>query len=160
MPIVLARIDNRFVHGQILEAWLPYTKATSIIVASDEAANNLVQRMAMEASVPFGFNIQILEVRDAARRLMRREFEKWRVILIFGTSGDALRAVKLGIGIEEVNVGNIHFCPGKLQISPSVSVDKEDLDNFKALTDMGIRVVVRCVPSDPPRNIWEVVKRE
>ncbi|MBI4746036.1 MAG: PTS sugar transporter subunit IIB [Deltaproteobacteria bacterium] len=159
MSIALARIDNRFVHGQILEGWIPYTKATCIIVASDAAARNPVQKMAMETCVTCGLSIQTLEVADAVKRLLEGELDKSRVVLLFGTTEDALNAVKLGLELEELNVGNIHFCPGKLQISPSVSVDTEDLENLKALTDKGIKVVIRCVPSDPPRDIWEVVKR-
>lgn len=158
--IVLARIDNRFVHGQILEGWIPYTKATCIVVASDTAARSPIQRMAMETCATCGLKIHIFEVEDAVRRLIGGEFDEARVALLFGTPEESLRAVEYGLEIEEVNVGNIHFCPGKLQISPSVSVDKGDLDNFKALSDRGVRVVIRCVPSDPARNIWEVIKKE
>lgn len=157
--IVLARIDNRFVHGQILEGWIPYTRATCIVVASDTAARSPIQKVAMETCVTCGLKINIFEVEDAVRRLMRGEFDEERVAMLFGTPEESLRAVEYGLMIEELNVGNIHFCPGKLQISPSVSVDKVDLENFKALTDRGVRVVIRCVPSDPPRNIWEVIKR-
>ncbi|MDO8446590.1 MAG: PTS sugar transporter subunit IIB [Deltaproteobacteria bacterium] len=160
MGIVLARVDNRYVHGQILEGWIPYTKATYIVIASDAVARNPIQRMAMETCATCGLNIQILEVEDAVKRLMAGEFDKWRVILLFGTTEEALRAVELGLRIEELNIGNIHFCAGKFQIAPSVSVDTEDLENLKALSEKGIRVVIRCVPSDPSRNIWEVVKRE
>lgn len=160
MGIVLARIDDRFVHGQILEVWIPYTMATCIIVASDSAARNEIQKMAMEASVPYGFNIQTLEVESAVKRLLSGDFDKWRTALLFGTTEEALRAVELGLKVEELNIGNIHFCQGKHQISPSVSVDRAELENFKALSDRGIRVVIRCVPSDPPRDIWEVVKKE
>lgn len=159
MSIVLARIDNRFVHGQILEGWIPYTKATCIIVASDAAAANPVQKMAMETCVTCGISIQTLEVENAVKRLLEGEFDKYRVVLLFGTTEDALKAVNIGLELSELNVGNIHFCPGKLQISPSVSVDAADLENLRALTDKGIKVVIRCVPSDPSRDIWEVVKR-
>lgn len=160
MSIVLARIDNRFVHGQILEAWIPYTKATCIIVASDAAARNPVQKMAMETCGTCGLSIQTLEVENAVKRLLEGEFDKSRVVLLFGTTEDALKAVKLGLELEELNVGNIHFCIGKLQVSPSVSVDTADLENLKALTEKGIKIVIRCVPSDPSRDIWEVVKRK
>lgn len=160
MSIVLARIDNRFVHGQILEGWIPYTKATCVIVASDNVARNPIQMMAMETCETCGLKIHVYEVEEAVKRLSGGEFDRSRVVLLFGTTEDALRAVKAGLKIEELNVGNIHFCPGKMQISPSVSVDTVDLENLKALSESGIRVVIRCVPSDPSRYIWDVVKSE
>ncbi len=157
MAIVLARVDNRFVHGQILEGWIPYAKASCIVVASDSAANSPIQKMAMETCVSCGLKIWVLGVNDAVKRLMEGEFDDFRVVLLFGTTEEALRAVELGLKLEELNIGNIHFCPGKSQISPSVSVDARDLENLKALTNRGIRVFIRCVPSDPSRDIWDVV---
>lgn len=159
MSIVLARIDNRYIHGQILEGWIPYTKANCVVVASDAASRNPVQKMAMETCVTCGLSIYALEVEDAVKRLTAGEFDKWKVVLLFGTTGEALKATNLGLKLEEINVGNIHFCPGKFQISPSVSVDDEDLENLKALTDKGVKVVIRCVPSDKSHDIWDVVKR-
>ena len=35
MSLVLTRIDNRLIHGQILESWVPTLKANCIIVAND-----------------------------------------------------------------------------------------------------------------------------
>ena len=160
MAIVLVRIDNRFVHGQILEGWIPFTKATCIVVASDMAARSPIQKMAMEACETCGLKINVFDVEDAVNRLTKGEFDKARVVLIFGTTDEAVRALNLGLAVEEVNVGNIHFCPGKVQISPSVSVDKADLENFKVLSERGVRVVIRCVPSDPSRDVWDVVKSE
>lgn len=160
MAIVLARVDNRFVHGQILEGWIPYAKASCIVVASDIAAKNPIQKMAMETCVSCGLKIWVLGVDESVKRLLAGEFDASRVVLLFGTTGEALRAAELGLKLEELNIGNIHFCPGKFQISPSVSVDAEDLENLKALTNRGIRVFIRCVPSDPSRDIWDVIKSE
>ena len=83
MSIVLARIDNRFVHGQILEGWIPYTRATYVLVASDAAAKNPIQSLAMETCATCGLEIKVLGVEDAVIRLMRGEFDKWRLILFF-----------------------------------------------------------------------------
>lgn len=34
------RVDNRLIHGQIIEAWLPFTGAKYLIVADDALAEN------------------------------------------------------------------------------------------------------------------------
>ena len=52
MSIVLARIDSRLVHGQVLEAWVPYVDADCIVVANDEVAAASFQCMVMQAAVP------------------------------------------------------------------------------------------------------------
>ena len=40
--VALVRVDNRLVHGQVLEAWLPALDAHGILVADDEAAGNVL----------------------------------------------------------------------------------------------------------------------
>ena len=38
MDFTLIRVDSRLVHGQIIETWLPFLKATRIVVVNDEVA--------------------------------------------------------------------------------------------------------------------------
>ena len=40
MSIVLARIDDRLIHGQVMTSWLNYTGANKIIVIDDVTAND------------------------------------------------------------------------------------------------------------------------
>jgi len=47
MPLVLARIDCRLIHGQVVEAWVPHTSADSLIVANDDLAGNPFLRSVM-----------------------------------------------------------------------------------------------------------------
>ena len=50
--IALVRVDNRLVHGQILEAWMPRLRATALVVADDDAARSPLARAAMTLAVP------------------------------------------------------------------------------------------------------------
>ena len=38
MKIVLSRIDDRFIHGQVLTRWIKVNEADRIIIVSDEVA--------------------------------------------------------------------------------------------------------------------------
>ena len=38
--VILVRVDDRLLHGQIICSWVPYLKADSLIVCSDEAASD------------------------------------------------------------------------------------------------------------------------
>ena len=46
------RVDNRLVHGQVIEAWLPYTGARHLIVANDELAADALRQQIIELAVP------------------------------------------------------------------------------------------------------------
>lgn len=44
MNIVLARIDDRFIHGQILTRWIKVHAADRIIVVSDDIAQDEMRK--------------------------------------------------------------------------------------------------------------------
>lgn len=47
----LVRVDNRLIHGQVVEAWLPHLKVERVVVADDEAAQSPLIRAAMGLAV-------------------------------------------------------------------------------------------------------------
>ena len=41
--VSLIRVDDRLVHGQVTTTWVPYMKADTILVASDEVASDRIR---------------------------------------------------------------------------------------------------------------------
>ena len=148
MAIVLTRIDNRLIHGQVLESWVPTINANCIVVANDKIANSAMQKLLMEASVPKGIRVFIGSIEDVAGILASEELNHARIILLFATSTDALDAYRMGVSYEKLNLGNMHAGAGKVKCSCTIALDPEDVDNLNALDDEGIRIVSQCVPSD------------
>ena len=52
MPIELVRIDDRLVHGQIVQGWLKVIDINKIVVVSDAVANDRMQQMLLAMAVP------------------------------------------------------------------------------------------------------------
>ena len=50
--IALVRVDNRLVHGQILEAWVPFIKAKCIFVVDDNSASDFFCETVIRMAVP------------------------------------------------------------------------------------------------------------
>ncbi|WP_418730975.1 PTS sugar transporter subunit IIB, partial [Desulfovibrio sp.] len=46
------RVDNRLVHGQVIEGWLPYVAARHLIVANDAMSADLLQQQIVSLAVP------------------------------------------------------------------------------------------------------------
>jgi len=60
--IALVRVDNRLLHGQILEAWVPRLKVDRIVVADDEAAASPLAQAAMVLCLPPTLPVEVLPV--------------------------------------------------------------------------------------------------
>lgn len=148
MSIVLARIDNRLIHGQILEAWVPYVRADSIVVVNDAAATTPLQRLIMQAAVPRDILLEICAVDAAPALLASSELQGRRVLLLFADAADALRACHHKVGFDRLNLGNMHAADGKARYNCTIALDQNDIDRLNEIEATGIRVVAQSVPAD------------
>ncbi|WP_429885018.1 PTS system mannose/fructose/N-acetylgalactosamine-transporter subunit IIB [Geoalkalibacter halelectricus] len=158
MGIVLARIDNRLIHGQVLEAWIPFTHANCIVVANDELAGPSLRRAMMEASVPRSIKVIIAGVDEACRRLDELKPAASKVLVLFATSEDALRAFRRGLVFKELNLGNMHEGQGKYQLSCTIHLDEADVKNLLQLESAGVEIVSRCVPADRGQHWRKLIR--
>ncbi|MBW2452340.1 MAG: PTS sugar transporter subunit IIB [Deltaproteobacteria bacterium] len=158
MSIVLARIDSRLVHGQVLEAWVPHVKADCIVVANDEVAGVSFQRAVMEAAVPSSIKLVIGTLEEAVRILSSAELLKKRVLLLFSNSEDALELRQLGVIYDKLNLGNMHSSSGKDRYSCTIALDTEDINNLQKIEGQGVSIVCQCVPADRERTWHKLIQ--
>ncbi|WP_319466961.1 PTS sugar transporter subunit IIB [uncultured Pseudodesulfovibrio sp.] len=148
--MALVRIDNRLIHGQIIETWLPHTGASRIIVANDELAGDVLQQEIMSLAIPQSVTTLFVNVEGLAHELDKTSVDSPETILVlFSNCSDAKRAFDSGFGFENLNIGNVHYSPGKKQISPSVALSDEEEGCLRQLSRMGVILDFRCVPNDP-----------
>jgi len=151
MSLVLTRIDNRLIHGQVLESWVPFVNADCIIVANDDIAGNPLKRMMMQASVPSRMTVEIGAIEEIVALLQSGRYQQSRVLLLFGTTADALRAYRAGLEFNCLNLGNLHAEQGKAQLSCTVFLDPKDVDDLEYLDQHGVEISARCIPTDSVR---------
>ena len=158
MSIVLARIDSRLVHGQVLEAWVPYVNADCIVVANDEVAATSFQCMVMQAAVPSSVKLIISTLKDTATILSSTELLRKRVLLLFASSTDALKARQLGVDFLKLNLGNMHSSAGKDRYTCTIALDQEDIETLQLVEDQGVTIVSQCIPADREQNWHKLVR--
>jgi len=158
MSIVLARIDSRLVHGQVLEAWVPYVNADCIVVANDRVANEPFQKMVMQAAVPSSIKLIIGTLEETAVILQSADLLKKRVLLLFATSDDALRVRQLGVSYAKLNLGNMHSSAGKDRYTCTIALDQQDIELLQQVEDQGVAIVSQCVPADREQSWRKLIR--
>ncbi|NJD61243.1 MAG: PTS sugar transporter subunit IIB [Deltaproteobacteria bacterium] len=148
MPLVLVRVDCRLIHGQVVETWLPHTGANCLLVANDDLAGNTCLRTVMELAVPPSIHVMFCRLGDVASSLAEIDRAGEKAILLCATFEDALRIHRTGVRFPALNVGNLHYATGKVEISPSVFFSPEDFDAVHCFCHSGIAVNVRATPFD------------
>ena len=145
------RIDNRLVHGQVIEAWIPYLGSRSILVVNDELADDAMRQEIIRLAVPGGIELSFIKVERVGAYLDdqgRVSHPGGDTLLLFATCCDVHRALQAGFSLSTVNIGNLHYAPGKQQLCAHVALSNEDIGCLKAFVKRGIRLDFRCVPDD------------
>ena len=157
MGIVLTRIDDRLIHGQILETWVPFLNVDCIVVANDKVAKNVLRRKLIHASVPKNIEVLFGSIDELKQIIGSNGMKDRRVLLLFNSSLDALNAYQLGVGFSEINLGNLHGEPGGARFTCSVFLHEKDIVNLTSLEKSGVKISLQCVPTDRSKNWSELL---
>ncbi|HYQ82341.1 MAG TPA: PTS sugar transporter subunit IIB [Anaeromyxobacteraceae bacterium] len=158
--IALVRVDNRLLHGQVLETWLPRLGAGSVVVADDEAARSPLARAAMTLALPAELPAAVLPMDEV--RWADLAASPQRVLVLVREVADLERAVAAGLTPERsptLNVGNVHYASGRRSITSSVYLSAEEIEALRRLAAGGFAVEVRAVPGEPPLGPEEIERR-
>lgn len=158
MNVVLARIDDRLIHGQVATIWTKVTGCERIIVCDDEVAKDEIRSTLLKQVAPPGIKASVVGVDKAIRAYKNPKYEGVKALLLFTNPASVLRMVEGGVNITSVNIGGMSFKEGKTQLTQAVSVNEEDKKAFQALHEKGIELEIRKVASDSKVDLMSVLK--
>lgn len=158
MAIVLARIDNRLVHGQVLSAWVPALSVDAIVVLDDEAARNTLVRSAMAIAIPPDVQFEVAALADAAGALARVP-ARARGLVLLRDVGDAEQVLAAGVALGRLNLGNVHFSIGRAPVSQAVYLSLDEIARLEAIERRGTPVELRTLPREAPVGMAELRRR-
>ena len=151
--IVLTRIDNRLVHGQVGVTWCKTVGCNLVVVADDIAAEDDLQQQLMEMTAKSsGVDIRFFTV-DYCSEIIGNAAPEQIIFIICRTPIEVRRLVEAGVPIKVVNVGNMHFVQGKKKLDKKVYVDEEEEAALNFLVARGIKVFIQDVPGDTIINL-------
>ena len=149
MPIVLLRVDERLIHGQVVVGWGERTHMERIVVVDDELSDSEWEQELYRLGVPPMVEADFLGVSDA-----REAFPRWRedqlrraVLLRDCETLVNLSADGLLKGLE-VNLGGLHSSPGRDRVLPYLYLSEEDRARLHEVARSGATVTARDLPGN------------
>ena len=67
--IVLIRIDDRLIHGQVVTQWIKDTNGNRILIVDDKLVNDRMMMRILKAAAPPGVKVEVMTVADAETEL-------------------------------------------------------------------------------------------
>lgn len=146
LNIVMTRIDNRLVHGQVGVTWTNSINADTIVVVDDDVAIDGIRQKLMESVANAAdVDIRFYNVDNFAERYHSVESNQ-KLFIVLRTPLEARRLVEKGVHIKKVNIGNMHYERGRVPLNRKVYVTEEDIDSFNYLLDNEVSLFYQDVP--------------
>lgn len=158
MPnIVLTRIDNRMIHGQVATQWCGSIGANLILVANDEVAGNSFRQGLMDMAAP-GYAQTRYWTIEKTISTIHKASDAQKIFLVCENPQDVVRLVEGGVPIKKVNIGNMHMADGKRQVATTVAVNDADVASFRRLQELGVELEIRKVPQESSEDVSKLFK--
>ncbi|MBI4408522.1 MAG: PTS sugar transporter subunit IIB [Gemmatimonadetes bacterium] len=160
MPIVLFRVDERLIHGQVVVGWGNVLHPDRIIVVDEELVRSPWEQELYGLGLPPGLAVEFEGVAVA-----RRQLAEWRQgqarVLVLTRDLRTMRELAEG-GLmrgEEVNIGGLHYAPGREQVLPYVYLNADARSEIDRLTSAGVRVSARDLPGSRRIEAAELLRQ-
>lgn len=146
MTIVLNRIDDRLIHGQVVVGWGQPLGVKFIVLVDDAVAESDWEQELYRMGVPPEMEVRFHSADEAARLLDQYRTEPRPGILLTGDIATMQRLVDHG-GVRDVNVGGIHHRAGRTQHLRYVFLTADEQASLRALAARGAVVTAQDVPA-------------
>lgn len=158
MPnILLTRIDNRLIHGQVATMWTGVIGANLLLVANDAVATDEFRQGLMNMAAPAYAQTRYFSIEKTCQ-IIGKASDAQKIFIICETPQDVLRLVEGGVPIKKCNIGNMHMADGKRQVATTVAVDDADVAAFRKLQDLGVELEIKRVPDTAAEDVEKLFK--
>ncbi len=147
--IVLARLDYRLLHGQVVFTWTSKVGAERIIVVDNATANDEAKKGALKLAKPSGVRLNVFTVERALAKMPKLNTLGEKVMFIFGNTAEMLQFCE-GYKLDRINLGATANHDGAEQVGgkdSSVFFDEAQKADVNKLLDLGVEFFVQQTPS-------------
>ena len=147
MPIVLYRVDERLIHGQVVIGWGSQLQPDAYLVVDDALAEAGWEQDLYRLAVGEGTGVSFHSVAEARTRLTEWEGAEEDLVLLTRDVEAMLRLAqgRLLAG-KGVNLGGIHHAEGRTRVRSYLWLDDQDRARVRALEEEGAHVTGRDLP--------------
>ena len=157
MAIVLARVDDRLVHGQVVIGWGRPLGLNRIVLVDDEVQESAWEQELYRMAVPPEIALDFLTSAEAAPRLAGWNAGRERVMILVGSIATAVELLRLAPGgFPQLNLGGIHAGAGRTERLRYLHLSGEETAMLQELAREGLEISAQDVPTSRPIPLREL----
>jgi len=151
MPIVLFRVDDRLIHGQVVIGWGTPLGVDRIILVDDQVSTSPWEQDLYRMAVSPEMDVRFVTIAEAATRLPEWETDGHRVLVLTGDL-DTMAALYSAAPtvVKHINLGGVHHRAGRRERLPYLYLSDEELRNLLTLEEAGAEISAQDLPTTQP----------
>jgi PTS system mannose-specific IIB component/fructoselysine and glucoselysine-specific PTS system IIB component len=151
MSIVLCRIDDRLIHGQVVIGWGRALGIDLIILVDDQVAASDWEQELYRMAVTPEIEVRFVTMADAARQMSEWQSNGKRALVLTGDleTMAALRASSPDV-VQRINLGGIHHRAGRRERLPFIYLTDQELRTLQGLQAGGAVITAQDLPTMAP----------
>ena len=145
-PRFHVRIDNRLLHGQVVQFWIPHLGVENLVVADDEVAASDSMQTIYRMALPSVVDLKVVRV-DALKAELETLPSLSNLVLI-RTIEEIASVVRAGAKLQGITIGNVHAAPFRNRITDAVYLSDAETELLCWMSDRGIRIEIQTFPGE------------
>ena len=155
--VVLTRIDDRLIHGQVVTGWVKKTDCSRILVIDDQVAKDGFMQRLLKAAAPPKIPVEAKSTEEASRWLLEEETAGERIMILVKVPQVIEIMQKAGIIFDEVILGGMASKAGRKKFNKNVSASEEEVECMKRIMGRGTKILFQLVPDENPVDVAKLV---
>jgi len=154
--IVLARIDDRLIHGQVMTAWLQYSGGNHIVIVDEETAEDDFLKSVISMAVPIGIKLNVFNDVDGAEFLKKMSDDD-KVIILAKVPETFLKLIEAGVVLKKVIIGGMGANQDRSKFYKNISATENERETLKKIISSGTNVKIHIIPEQKSIDIVQLL---
>lgn len=155
--IVLARIDDRLIHGQVVTSWVKQTNANRIIIIDDPLTKDIFMQRLLKATAPPGISVNIFTTDDAIKFLKEDPSVGENIIILVKVPEVIEALIDGGVLLDKVILGGMGAKEGRNRFNKNVSASPEEVECIKRILEKGVSMYYQMVPNEKAVDVKKII---
>lgn len=156
--LVLTRIDDRLIHGQVMTKWIKETGAENVVIIDDATSKNEFVINVFEQAIPEDIGIGVFNKEDGVK-FFSQPLEAPTMILV-KVPETIEYLINHGVDIKDLDLGGMGAKDGRSTLYQYISTSHEEDQCFYRLLDKGMNVYVQIVPQNEKQPIKPLLDKK
>jgi PTS system mannose-specific IIB component/fructoselysine and glucoselysine-specific PTS system IIB component len=158
VAIVLFRVDDRLIHGQVVVGWGRPLGVNRIVLVDDQVASSAWEQDLYRMAVTPEVEVEFVGLAEATARLRDWQSDVRRTLVLTGEL-NTMAALHTAdpVTVHRINLGGIHHRAGRRERLPYLYLTDDEMRRLEALDAAGAAVTAQDLPTTPPMPLKALV---